>query len=310
MKKLLKILFRILLFILGFIVLLIVLVCIKSAFTKFVPENYTELVKTGGSIEAEYLSMGEYEVSCHEKKVEDSARKVLIFYPTVLENTQREFPVVVFVNGTGVVASKYTALFEHLASWGFVVVGNEEQESWNGNASETSLCYLLSENQNPDSVFYQKIDTQNIGVSGHSQGGAGVFTTITEHEHSDLYKTAIALSPTNEEQAISLQWSYDLTKITIPIMLLAGTEGDFETQMVIPLEKMEEMYDKISAPKLMARRVDSEHGEMLYEADGYVTAWFMWQLQGDLHAASAFVGEKPEIMTNHMYINQNSNISE
>ena len=29
---------------------------------------------------------------------------------------------------------------------------------------------------------------------------------------------------------------------------------------------------------------------MLYSADGYVTAWFMWQLKSDQNAAKAFVG--------------------
>ena len=39
---------------------------------------------------------------------------------------------------------------------------------------------------------------------------------------------------------------------------------------------------------------------MLYSADGYVTAWFMWQLQGDKEAAGAFIGDKPELMNNEL----------
>lgn len=70
--------------------------------------------------------------------------------------------------------------------------------------------------------------------------------------------------------------------------MLAGTEGDFETQAVIPIEKMLAMYNKISSSKVMMRRIGAEHGQMLYFADGYVTAWFMWQLQGDEEAAKAF----------------------
>ena len=38
------------------------------------------------------------------------------------------------------------------------------------------------------------------------------------------------------------------------------------------------------------RRIGAEHGQMLYIADGYVTAWFMWQLQGDEEASKAFIG--------------------
>ncbi len=42
---------------------------------------------------------------------------------------------------------------------------------------------------------------------------------------------------------------------------------------------------------------------MLYYGDGYVTAWFMWLLQGDQDAAKAFVNENPEILDNAMYQN-------
>lgn len=271
---------------------------------QFVPENYTTTVKAGASIEAEYLAMGNYGISMFETDVPDDFKKIVVYYPSDMTQGKRQYPVVVFVNGTGVKASNYIALFEHLASWGFIVVGNEETESWDGAASEKSLAWLLSENDNPESLFYRKVDRENIGASGHSQGGSGVFTTITEHEHSNMFKTAVSLSPTHEEQAISLKWHYDLTRIKIPILMLAGTEGFFETTVVIPLEKMLAMYEKISSPKAMARRTGAEHGEMLYSADGYVTAWLMWQLQGDTHAAGAFTGDSPEILTNKLYQQQ------
>ena len=57
----------------------------------------------------------------------------------------------------------------------------------------------------------------------------------------------------------------------------------------------------------MARKINTAHGEMLYSADGYVTAWFMWKLQGDEEAAKAFTGEHPEIISNSLY--QDVNIS-
>lgn len=50
-------------------------------------------------------------------------------------------------------------------------------------------------------VFYNKLDLDNIGITGHSQGGAGVFAAISIMQHKDKYKTAVALSPTNEQTA-------------------------------------------------------------------------------------------------------------
>jgi len=52
------------------------------------------------------------------------------------------------------------------------------------------------------------------------------------------------------------------------------------------------------------RRIGAEHGQMLYSADGYVTAWFMWQLQNDEEASKAFVGNNPEILKNEFYQDQ------
>lgn len=43
---------------------------------------------------------------------------------------------------------------------------------------------------------------------------------------------------------------------------------------------------------------------MLYFADGYVTAWFMYWLQGDESAGEAFFGENAELMKNEWYQDQ------
>lgn len=80
--------------------------------------------------------------------------------------------------------------------------------------------------------------------------------------------------------------------------------------MVIPIEKMIDMYDKIPSSKVILRRIGAEHGQMLYSADGYVTAWLMWKLQGDTEAAKTFIGENPEILRNELYQNQKIDINE
>ncbi len=307
MKKVLKIVLIAVAVVVAVVILLIGLLVWKSK-EHMVTLDYVDTVQTGGEIEAKYLKKGSYEVSYFEEKTDDSLKLQEVYYPKELETTDKKYPTVVFANGTGVAGSKYKALFEHLASWGFVVIGNEEPESWNGKSSDKSIGYLLQENKTEGSKFYQKIDVDNIGITGHSQGGVGVFNAITECSNANVYKTAVALSPTHEEQAASTKWHYDLTAIKIPIMMLAGTKGDFETKMVIPIEKMKSMYGKIPTDKVMARKTGYEHGEMLYVADGYVTAWLMWQLQNDTEAAKVFTGDNPEIMNNKLYQDQNVDI--
>lgn len=273
------------------------------------PTNYTKEVKTGGKIENKYLEIGKYKVKKIKKDGSELTKKYYIYYPEELEKNDKEYPVVVMLNGTGVLPKKYKALFKHLASWGFVVIGNDDASTGFGKSADETIDFIISENSNGSSILHGKIDLNNIGITGHSQGGAGVFTAISIMEHKDKYKTAIALSPTHEEMAHQFGWRYDLTKINIPVLMIAGTVGDFETQAVIPIEKMEEMYNKISSSKAMARRIDAEHGQMLYSADGYVTAWLMWNLQGDEEASKAFLGNEPEILNNKLYQNQQIDIS-
>ena len=99
-------------------------------------------------------------------------------------------------------------------------------------------------------------------------------------------------------------YPYDISKVDCPILMFAGTEGEFETESVIPLKEMCNMYEKITSPKVMARRVGMDHDHMMYSAGGYVITWFRWQLMGDETAAMAFTGETPEIMTNSLYQDQ------
>lgn len=305
MKKVLKIIGIIVLI----PILLIILLLVFMSFIPAVPKNYIKEVKTGGEIEAKYLAMGKYKVKNTKSKATELTKYNYVYYPEELKNSNKKYPVVVVLNGTGVLPKKYKALFNHLASWGFIVVGNDDRSTGFGKSSDETIDYIKKANKDKDSVLYEKVDIDNIGITGHSQGGAGVFTAISIMEHKDEYKTAVALSPTQEEMALGFGWNYDLTKVNIPTLMIAGTQGDFETQAVIPIEKMIDMYSKIPSPKAMMRRIGAEHGQMLYSADGYVTAWFMWQLQDDEVASKAFVGDNPEIMVNELYQDQKININ-
>ena len=104
--------------------------------------------------------------------------------------------------------------------------------------------------------------------------------------------------------SLATDYTYDSSLVKIPIMILAGTEGEFETETVIPIELLNGQYDKITTPKIMARRKGMDHDHMMYSAGGYVIAWFRWQLMDDQEAAQVFTGDSPELMNNSMYQDQ------
>lgn len=307
MKNAIKItgIFLLAIIIIGFIVLKI------AGSRPAAPTDYQQTVQTGGEIEANYMANGSYEVSMREDAVLQEFGKYIVYYPSALETSNEKYPVIVLCNGSGTPISKYPAVAKHYASWGFIVVGTEENYSWNAFGAEMCLRYLERWNNNKKiedtvSPFYQKVDFDRVGVVGHSQGGVGVINAVTNTEHKYVYKAGVSLSPTNKKLAHELLWDYDATLIDIPIMLLSGEGGGDD--WVVTGEQLQAIYDDITSDKLMVRRINTAHNEVLYASDGYVMAWFMWLLQGDEEAAKAFVGDAPEIMENPMYQDQHTTL--
>lgn len=311
MKKMLKIIGILILVIIVLIIAL--LLYLKSK--PFAPKDYTATVRSGGEIEAKYLQTGSHEVSYMERGAMQDFKKYEIWYPSDITAGGQKYPVVIFSNGTGAIASKYTAVFEHLASWGFIAIGTEEENSWNGFSSEMCLRFIQKVNENEtldgwdSNPFYGHVDMDNIGVSGHSQGGVGVMNAVNENKNGYRIKAVFAASPTNIALASALEWDYDAAQIKIPVFLVSGT-GNMDENMVVSGAQLKEIYDTIpdSVTKVMARRSNTDHGEMLYSADGYMTAWFLWLLQGDEYAAKAFTGTDAELLQNELYLDQKINL--
>ncbi len=301
MKKFLKAIGIIILVIIALIGILLLWLTHRDSSLK---ENYRDDIQTGGAIEAAYLQNGPYETAYYEEATAQIFEKYEISYPKELETENKKYPVIVVCNGSGWKGSLNKAQYQFYASYGFIVIATEETYSWNAFGAEMCIRHLerLNEyvsDEGEKSIFYQKIDFDNVGIIGHSQGGVGVINAITNTDHKDIYKAAVALSPTNEEMAIALEWPYDASKIQVPIFVISGEGGGDD--WVITLEQLNQLYSHIPANKVMARREDTPHGITVVSEDGYVMAWFMWQLQGDKEAAKAFVGDNPEIMNNGQY---------
>ena len=272
---------------------------------KYIHSGYNQEIETGGALEAKYLQTGEYPTKKFTAKAEDPIKKYTVYYPEKMETADHTYPMILVVNGTGGKATKYEPEFELYASWGFITVGTQDKGTGTGQTTVTTLHYMLEQNENPDSIFYHKIDVENIGITGFSQGGAAVFNVLTKYEEASYFKAAAPLSPVSEQTAEkTTDYPYDSAKVQCPIMILAGTSGEFETEIVIPVADLNSQYEKLTVPKVMARRVGMDHDHMMYSAGGYVLAWFRWHLMGDEEAAKVFIGDNPELMENRLYQDQ------
>lgn len=213
--------------------LVIVGVTLLVAISNYKGANYWKFAKPQGMIETKYTGMGEHEVALAEFDAPDTVwEKYEIWYPSNLKQSDQAYPVVVIANGTGMKASKQSAIYEHLASWGFIVAGNEDEHSRTGASSAATLDFILSLNEDPQSVFYGRIDTENIGIVGHSQGGVGAINAVTQQKNGNLYKTICVQSTTSSAVAYALNqldgelgggWNCDTSTLSIPAFMVAGT---------------------------------------------------------------------------------------
>ena len=302
---------KIVLIILAVIAVALVGVYLYADNAPVISKGYNEQIETGGKLEAKYLAGGGLTAKKFTAKAEDPIKKYTVYYPEELETSDKKYPLLIVVNGTGFKATKYEPEFDLYASWGFIAVGNQDKGTGSGETTVTTLKYMLAQNEDPSSVFYQKIDVDNIGITGFSQGGAAVFNVLTKFDEAKYFKAAAPLSPVQEAGSHTMtDYGYDITGVKCSVLLLAGTEGDFETKTVIPFEEMTGMYGRLDVPKVMARRTGMDHDHMMYSAGGYVIAWFRWQLMGDQEAAQVFTGNAPEIMSNTLYQDQRIDLGE
>ena len=264
--------------------------------------TYYKDFKTSAELEQKYSQTGEYEVKNRTVETGDEViGDLLIWYPS---ETGEHFPVIIVGNPSQMGAGRYKGFFERLASWGFVVVGNNESQTGKGEGIDKTVDVLFGlVDTHP---LREVIDYDNIGLIGYSQGGAGALAAVTEQKNGDKFKALFTGSAACHEIADGYGWTYDTSKVTIPYFMAAGTgdsdagNDEKDVEGVATFVSLMDSYDSIDpgVPKVRARIVGAEHNEVLQRADGYMTAWMLYQLKGDQEAAKVFAGDDCEILNN------------
>lgn len=256
------------------------------------PEDYYKDSGAKGTLEKKYSPYGAHEVKVIENKqagmTEVGAYK--IWYPADL--TQKT-PAVVYLNGSNCTYSTIEPVFKHLASWGFIVIGNNQTQAISGVSALESVQILKQLNADAESPLYQKVDEQKIGLFGGSQGAAGsINAALSDSEYNVFASVAAVSAPTS-----GILGTYDLTGMEKPFFFLAGT-GVTDSTIISPLTTLQDSFNKCVGFTVMARRKDADHEDMTTMADGYLTAWFLYTLKGDPEAAGVFVGAEAELTKN------------
>ena len=205
-------------------------------------------------------------------------------------------PLIIVVNSSNDTTSVHYNLNFHLASHGYIVIGNEDKAAGSGETTSKMLNYILDLSKDKSNILYNKIDILKIGITGGLQGRAGCIRAVTEFENEKYYKALVIISTPRFEIGI---WC---KKINIPWFQITST-GFADSNVInpiCPLSSLKENYEKLKegVPCCYARRKNVDHTDMLVYGDGYILAWFCFQLLGDASASRAFIGNNSEILNN------------
>jgi len=126
-------------------------------------------------IELKYYAKGHWAVttSLAGACCDSSGNEFDLYYPTNLGVDGFKHPIITWGNGTHAKSRQYAYFLNHLASWGFVIIATEDENTGPGQTILDGANYMVRENSNSSSIFYQKLEVNEIGAMGHSQGATG-----------------------------------------------------------------------------------------------------------------------------------------
>ena len=218
-------------------------------------------------------------------------------------------PVLVWGNG-----ACNNSPFEHIkflneiASHGYIVVATGfipmTDEWYRGPMSKSeqqieSIDWVIAQNADEQSPYYNKIDTKNICVAGMSCGGLQTLFNCADPRITLLMICNSGLF--NQENAGSavggmpMPPKEKLQEIHTPIMYMLGGEKD------IAYGNGMDDFHRISHVPACAINYPVGHGGTYSQPHGgeftvAALAWLDWQMKGDLEAAKMFLGKDCGLM--------------
>ncbi len=282
-----------------FFSLTVVAMALGAVCMSFTTEEKSRVVEEGGT--------GPYKAIMKE---EASLTAHTVFAPQDLSQFGKDHPLPVLVWGNGACSNspwEHYKFLNEIASYGFLVVATGyipmDDEPYRGEMSKSeqqieSIDWVIAQNENAQSPYYQKIDTQNICVAGMSCGGLQTLFNCADPRITTLMICNSGLfNMQNAGQAVGgmpMPPKEKLKEIHTPIIYILGGPTD------IAYENGMDDFHRIAHVPAFAANFPVGHGGTYREAHGgeftvVALAWLQWQLKGDQKAARMFKGADFEL---------------
>lgn len=178
--------------------------------------------------------------------------------------------VIIWGPGGGTKPDAYGQVTGQLASYGFVVYGTW-QSGGNGDEMTAAIDWLEKQDKDPNSVFYQKLKLDKVGVSGHSMGGLNSEQALVKDKR-------VATAFLCNSGAFGGTGGLDKNTAGKPAGIIYGREG-------MERPNAEADYANAKGPAWISMMhkdgVEMGHGSGPWEGADAVCAWMRWQIGGD-----------------------------
>ena len=204
-----------------------------------------------------------------------------VYYPEPLGPDGLKNPIITWGNGATTVPPLFT-LLPHLASHGFVVIASNNAFVTGGEL-RAGIDWLIAENERSDSMFYQKLDTEEVASMGYSLGSLGTF----EIADDPRLKTTVHISGGAMDKSV-------VPNLRNPAAFLCGDPSDIahaNCESDFELATVPVFYGVFPGGHL---GILGSHTAQINEA---ATGWLRWRLMHDTSLEDMFVGPSCSLCT-------------
>lgn len=196
-----------------------------------------------------------------------------IYYPAELENDTQKYKPIIWANGSLMIPIFYHFFLKHLASWGYVVIASWSPMPLIDQIGFKGGLKMVQKLNKSDSIFKDQLDLENMGASGHSQGG-GVSLLLSKYEN---IKATVGIQPA----------PFSCEKTRHPLLIITSDRDIF----VWPKLVFKWSYQSSKVLTYWLNHKTATHFMALFSAKDMrapATAFFQWHLSNNEEAKSCF----------------------
>lgn len=246
---------------------------------------------------------GDYKAVMRE---EPTLKEHTVFVPQDLTafGTEKKLPVLVWGNGACANSPwEHMNFLNEIASHGYIVLATGNipliDEWYKGPMSRPeqqieSIDWIIAQNSDPASPYYNKVDVANICVAGMSCGGLQTLFNCADPRIKTLMicNSGLFIKPVDAMPNMPMPSKDKLKEIHTPVFYMLGGQED------IAYENGMDDFRRISHVPACMANYPVGHGGTYRQPHGgefsvVALAWLDWQLKGDASAARMFTGKHP-----------------